>query len=103
MSKAAVANLTQWLAYYFAPAGIRVNAVAPGFFVNERSINYLGTVETGLTARGQNVINHTAMGRFGEAKDLLGTVNFLLDDRMASFVTGITVPCDGGFLTSAGL
>jgi len=103
MSKAAVVNLTQWLATYFAPAGIRVNAVAPGFFVNERSINYLGSVETGLTQRGQNVINHTPMGRFGEAKELLGTVSYLIDDRAAGFVTGITLPVDGGFLSHSGI
>ena len=103
MSKAAVVNFTQWLATYFANTGIRVNAVAPGFFVNERSINYLGSVETGLTQRGQNVINHTPMGRFGEAKELLGTVSFLVDDRAAAFVTGITVPVDGGFLAHSGI
>ena len=66
MSKAAIANFTQWLAAYFAPAGIRVNAVAPGFFVNERSIKYLCTPDGGLSARGQNVMHHTPMQRFGE-------------------------------------
>ena len=103
MSKAAVANFTQWLAAYFAPAKIRVNAVAPGFFVNERSIKYLRTPDGGLSPRGQNVMNHTPMGRFGEAKELLGCVEFLLDDDKAPFVTGVTVPVDGGFLSSAGI
>ena len=103
MSKAAIANFTQWLASYFAPMGIRVNAVAPGFFVNERSINYLGSVETGLTARGQSVINHTPMGRFGEAIDLWGCVKWLLNDDEAAFVSGITVPVDGAFLTRSGV
>lgn len=103
MSKAAIVNFTQWLATYFANAGIRVNAVAPGFFVNDRSVKYLGSVETGLTQRGQNVINHTPMGKFGEAKELVGTVSYLIDDRAAAFVTGITVPVDGGFLAHSGI
>ncbi|MBR3838001.1 MAG: SDR family NAD(P)-dependent oxidoreductase [Clostridia bacterium] len=103
MSKAAISNLTQSLAAYFAPAGIRINAVAPGFMVNERSRTYLGTVEEGLTPRGQSVIGHTPMGRFGEAKDLLGCVRWLLDQEDAAFVTGITVPVDGGFLTLGGV
>ena len=102
MSKAAVANLTQSFAAYYAPANIRINAVAPGFMVNERSKAYLGTVEEGLTVRGQSVINHTPMGRFGQANDLLGCVNWLLGDGSA-FVTGITVPVDGGFLTLGGV
>lgn len=103
MSKAAIANYTQWLANYFAPAGIRVNAVAPGFFVNERSKTFLGTVESGLTARGKTVIDHTPMKRFGEAKDLLGCVEWLLNDTVSDFVTGITIPVDGGFLTKSGI
>lgn len=102
MSKAAISNLTQSFAAYYAPANIRINAVAPGFMVNERSKAYLGTVEDGLTARGQSVINHTPMGRFGQANDLLGCVNWLLGDG-ATFVTGITVPVDGGFLTLGGV
>lgn len=103
MSKAAIVNFTQWLSAYFANANIRVNAIAPGFFVNERSVNYLGTVETGLTERGISVINHTPMGRFGEAKELLGCVEWLLDDDKSGFVTGITVPVDGGFLSRSGV
>jgi len=103
MSKAAVSNLTQSFAAYYAPANIRVNAIAPGFMVNERSKNYLGTVEDGLTARGEAVINHTPMGRFGQASDLTGCVKWLLDDKASGFVTGITVPVDGGFLTLGGV
>ena len=103
MSKAAVVNLTQWLATYFAPAGIRVNAVAPGFFVNERSKKILMNPDGTLTQRGQNVMHHTPMERFGEAKELLGTVLWLLDDEKAGFVTGITVAVDGGFLASSGI
>ena len=103
MSKAAIANFTQWLAAYLAPANIRVNAVAPGFFVNERSIKYLRTPDGGLSPRGENVMRHTPMQRFGEAQDLLGCVEWLLDDEKAAFVTGITVPVDGGFLSSTGI
>ena len=103
MSKAAVTNLTQSFAAYFAPGGVRVNAVAPGFMVNERSRNYLGTVEDGLTPRGQQVIGHTPMGRFGQAADLVGCVKWLLDKDASGFVTGVTVPVDGGFLTLGGV
>ena len=103
MSKAAVSNLTQSFAAYYAPANVRINAIAPGFMVNERSKAYLGTVEDGLTKRGESVIGHTPMGRFGQAGDLIGCVKWLLDDRAAGFVTGITVPVDGGFLTLGGV
>lgn len=102
MSKAAIANLTQSFAAYYAPANIRINAIAPGFMVNERSKNYLGTVEDGLTERGKKVIGHTPMGRFGQAADLLGCVKWLLGEE-SSFVTGITIPVDGGFLTLGGV
>ena len=103
MSKAAVANMTQSFAAYFAPANIRINAIAPGFMVNERSRAYLGTVEEGLTKRGEQVIGHTPMGRFGEASDLIGCVKWLLNEEASGFVTGITVPVDGGFLTLSGV
>ena len=103
MSKAAIANFTQWLAEYFAPAGIRVNAVAPGFFVNERRVKYLCTPDGGLSQRGENVMRRTPMKRFGQPEDLLGCVEWLLDDEKAAFVTGITIPVDGGFLASAGV
>ena len=103
MSKAAIANWTMFFAQYMAPAKVRVNAVAPGFFVNERSRQYLMTPDGGFSARGQQVIHHTPAGRFGEAQELLGCVEWLLDDEKAGFVTGITVPVDGGFLASAGV
>jgi NAD(P)-dependent dehydrogenase (short-subunit alcohol dehydrogenase family) len=103
MSKAAVANFTQSFAAYFANAGIRINAVAPGFVVNERTKTVLGTPETGLTKRGQDVIDHTPTKKFGQAHDMCGCVRFLLDDRMSSFVTGVTIPVDGGFLTLSGV
>ena len=103
MSKAAIANWTMFFAQYMAHAKVRVNAVAPGFMVNERSRGYLMTPDGGLSSRGEQVMHHTPMGRFGEAEDLLGCVNWLLDDSVSSFVTGITVPVDGGFLASAGV
>jgi NAD(P)-dependent dehydrogenase (short-subunit alcohol dehydrogenase family) len=103
MAKAAIANWTQFFAQYMAPARVRVNAVAPGFMVNERSRKYLCTPDGGLSPRGEQVMAHTPMGRFGEAEDLLGCVEWLLDDTRAAFVTGITVPVDGGFLASAGV
>ena len=103
MSKAAIANWTMFFAQYMAPAKVRVNAVAPGFFVNERSRKYLCTPDGGLSARGEQVMAHSCIKRFGEAEELLGCVNWLLDDEKAGFVTGITVPVDGGFLASAGV
>ena len=102
-AKAAVSNWTQWIAAYLAPAGVRVNAVAPGFFINERSRLRLMTPDGGLSPRGERIHYNTPMHRFGEAEELLGCVNWLIDDAKAGFVTGITVPVDGGFLCSAGL
>ncbi len=103
MAKAAIANWTMFFAQYMAPAHVRVNAIAPGFMVNDRSRKYLCTPDGGLSARGEQVMAHTPMARFGEADDLLGCVDWLLDDTKAAFVTGITVPVDGGFLASAGV
>lgn len=103
IAKAGIVNFTQWLAVYLAPARIRVNAVAPGFFVNERSRKILLTPEGGLSARGEKVMAHTPLRRFGEPGDLLGAVLWLLDDERAAFVTGTTIAVDGGFLASAGV
>lgn len=102
-AKAGVINFTQWLSVYLAPAGIRVNGVAPGFFVNDRSRKILMTPDGGLSMRGKNVMAHTPQRKFGEASELLGCVFWLLNDNEARFVTGITVPVDGGFLASAGV
>lgn len=101
-AKAAIVNYTQWLAVYLAPAHIRVNAIAPGFFINERNRKLLYREDGELSARGEQVLSHTPAGRFGEAEELLGAMNWLIDDRLSSFVTGITVPVDGGFLACAG-
>lgn len=103
ISKAGIANFTQWLAAYLAPAGVRVNAIAPGFFLNDRSRKLLTTPEGGFTARGESIMRQTPMKHFGEARELVGCMNWLIDDDAAGFVTGITVPVDGGFLSCTGV
>lgn len=104
LSKAGISNFTQWLAAYLAPAGIRVNAIAPGFFLNDRSRKLLLNEDgTGYSSRGANIIHHTPMQRFGDAKELVGCMQWLIDDEKAGFVTGITVPVDGGFISDSGL
>ena len=103
MAKSAIVSYTQWLATYLAPAGIRVNAIAPGFFLNDRSRVRLMTPDGGYTPRGQNIINHTPLRRMGEAPELLGAMEYLLDDHVAGFVSGITIPVDGGFLACSGV
>lgn len=102
-TKGAILALTKALAQELGPSGIRVNAVAPGFFINERSIKILGSPQTGLTARGESVLAHTPQKDFGQPEDLLGCVEWLLDGEKARFVTGITVPVDGGFLAHSGV
>jgi NAD(P)-dependent dehydrogenase (short-subunit alcohol dehydrogenase family) len=102
-AKTGIVAFTQWLAAYLAPAGIRVNGVAPGFFVNERSRKILMNPDGSLSARGQNVMRQTPMKRFGEAEELLGTVMWLLNDEQSRFVTGNMVAVDGGFLACPGV
>jgi len=105
-AKAGINNFTQWLAVHLAQQyspRLRVNAVAPGFFVTEQNRALLTDPATGeLTARGQSIIAHTPMGRFGDAEDLLGAVLWLLSPASA-FVTGIVVPVDGGFSAFGGV
>jgi NAD(P)-dependent dehydrogenase (short-subunit alcohol dehydrogenase family) len=105
-AKAGVSNFTQWLAVHMAQEyspDIRVNAIAPGFFLTEQNRFLLTDKETGqLTTRGQTIINHTPIGRFGNPEDLLGTVLWLLSPASA-FVTGIVVPIDGGFSAFSGV
>lgn len=98
-AKSAVKSLTMGAAKEFAPHGIRVNAVAPGFFIGKQNKALLIDEKTGnLTERGQQVIDHTPFGRFGEADELAGAVLFLSSSEAAGFVTGVTVPVDGGYL-----
>jgi len=98
-AKAAVKNLTEATAKEFAPAGIRVNALAPGFFIGKQNKALLIDEKTGdLTQRGKDVIAHTPFGRFGDISELIGATLFLASNAAAGFVTGITVPVDGGYL-----
>lgn len=102
-AKAGIENLTQWLAVHFADAGLRVNAIAPGFFLTEQNKNLLTNEDGSLTERSTKIISHTPMKRFGKPEDLLGTLLWLADDNMSGFVTGITVPVDGGFMSYSGV
>lgn len=105
-AKAAVSNFTQWLSVYLAQAygeKIRVNAIAPGFFLTDQNRFLLTSQETGeLTQRGRQILQHTPMGRFGDPSDLIGTLVWLVSDA-SKFVTGITVPVDGGFSSFSGV
>ncbi|MEZ4519154.1 MAG: SDR family oxidoreductase [Chloroflexota bacterium] len=105
-AKAAVSNFTQWLAVHMAQEyspRIRVNAIAPGFFLTKQNRYLLTDEVTGeLTARGRQIIDHTPMGRFGDPEDLLGAVLWLLSPASA-FVTGIVLPIDGGFAAYSGV
>lgn len=103
IAKAGIANFTQWLAAYLAPANIRVNAIAPGFFLNDRSRKIMFNDDGSHTPRAKSVLSHTPMKRFGEAPELIGCMNWLINDEAAGFVTGIIVPVDGGFLSSSGV
>nr|WP_322924212.1 SDR family oxidoreductase [Paenibacillus sp. SGZ-1014] len=102
-AKAAINNFTQWLAVHFAETGIRVNAIAPGFFLTEQNRRLLKHEDGSLTERSQKIIAHTPMRRFGVPNDLLGTLLWLCDSDTSGFVTGITVPVDGGFMAYSGV
>jgi NAD(P)-dependent dehydrogenase (short-subunit alcohol dehydrogenase family) len=98
-AKAGVLNLTQAAAKELAPHGIRVNAIAPGFFLGKQNRALLVDEKTGeLTARGQAIIKRTPYGRFGEAAELAGALLFLASPRASGFITGVSIPVDGGFL-----
>ncbi len=102
-AKASVNNLTQWLAVHFAKAGIRVNAIAPGFFVTKQNEFLLLDEKTNeLTERGDRIIKNTPMGRFGHPEDLIGTLYYLASES-SSFVTGVVIPVDGGFNAYSGV
>ena len=103
MAKNGIVSFTQWLAAYLAPANVRVNGIAPGFFLNDRSRKIMFNEDGSQTERAQNILRQTPLNRFGEAPELLGCMNWLIDERNAGFVTGITVPIDGGFLSSPGV
>jgi NAD(P)-dependent dehydrogenase (short-subunit alcohol dehydrogenase family) len=101
-AKSAVSNFTQWLAVHMSKVGIRVNAIAPGFFLTNQNRRLLTTENGELTPRGETIISHTPMGRFGAAEDLLGTLLWLVDDA-SQFVTGTVIPVDGGFSAFSGV
>lgn len=102
-AKAAVSNFTQWLAVHMADANIRVNAIAPGFYLTNQNRSLLTHEDGSLTPRAQKIISQTPMKRFGDPKELLGTLIWLIDENMSGFVTGITVPVDGGFSAYSGV
>lgn len=102
-AKAAVSNFTEWLAVHFAGEGIRVNAMAPGFFVTNQNRALLFDEQGNPTARTEKILRATPMGRFGEPEELLGTLRWLTDDTASGFVTGIVVPVDGGFSAYSGV
>lgn len=101
-AKAAVSNFTQWLAVHFSKVGIRVNALAPGFFLTDQNRTLLTTENGELTPRGHTIIEQTPMGKFGEPEDLIGTTLWLCGEG-ASFVTGVVIPIDGGFSAFSGV
>ncbi|MBI5395688.1 MAG: SDR family oxidoreductase [Verrucomicrobia bacterium] len=102
-AKAAVSNFTQWLAVHFSRVGIRVNAIAPGFFVTDQNRALLTKPDGTLTPRGNTIISHTPMGKFGAPGDLLGALLWLVSDDAAGFVTGTVIPVDGGFAAFSGV
>lgn len=102
-AKAAVSNFTQWLAVHFSKVGIRVNAIAPGFFSTAQNAKLLWNDDGTPTARTGKILAATPMGRFGETEELLGSVLFLLSEQAAGFITGVVLPIDGGFSAYSGV
>ncbi|MEG0963726.1 MAG: SDR family oxidoreductase [Lachnospiraceae bacterium] len=102
-AKAAISNFTKWLAVHFAKTGIRVNAIAPGFFVTRQNEKLLYNEDGTSTPRTGKILAATPMKRFGEAEELLGSVLFLLNNEAAGFITGVVIPIDGGFSAYSGV
>ena len=102
-AKAAVSNFTQWLAVHFSRVGIRVNAIAPGFFVTQQNEKLLFNDDGTPTPRTGKILAATPMGRFGKAEELDGALLFLLNEEAASFITGVVLPIDGGFSAYSGV
>ena len=102
-AKAAVTNFTQWLAVHFSKQGIRVNAIAPGFFSTAQNAKLLWNEDGTPTARTGKILAATPMGRFGKSEELSGALLFLLNSEAAGFITGVTLPVDGGFSAYAGV
>ena len=102
-AKAAISNFTQWLAVHFSKVGIRVNAIAPGFFSTAQNAALLWNPDGTPTARTGKILAATPMGRFGQPEELNGALLFLLNNEAAGFVTGVTIPIDGGFSAYSGV
>ena len=102
-AKAAISNLTEWLAVHFAHVGLRVNAIAPGFLVSKQNQALLFNEDGTPTPRTGKILGSTPMGRFGEPQELIGGLLFLADDKAASFVNGVVLPIDGGFNAYSGV
>ena len=102
-AKAAISNFTQWLAVHFSKVGIRVNAIAPGFFSTKQNAALLFNADGTPTARTGKILAATPMGRFGESEELDGALLFLINNEAASFITGIVIPVDGGFSAYSGV
>lgn len=102
-AKAAVSNFTQWLAVHFSKLGIRVNAMAPGFFLTEQNRGLLIQENGGLSERAEKIVSQTPMERFGEPEELIGTLLWLVDNNASSFVNGVVIPIDGGFSAYSGV
>lgn len=102
-AKASINNFTMWMAVHFAEEGLRVNAIAPGFFLTKQNQDLLLNEDGSLTSRSNKIITATPMKRFGQPEDLLGTLLWLTDESYSGFVTGITVPVDGGFMAYSGV
>jgi len=102
-AKAAVSNFTQWLAVHMSKVGIRVNAIAPGFFLTEQNRTLLTQPDGSLTARGNTIVAHTPMGKFGRPEDLTGVLLWLASQDASGFVTGTVIPVDGGFSAFSGV
>ena len=102
-AKAAVMNLSEWLAVHFAKSGVRVNAIAPGWFITEQNRTLLTNEDGSYTDRAKKVIAHTPVERFGMPEELTGTMLFLADSSLSGFITGTTIPVDGGFQAYMGV
>ena len=102
-AKAAVSNFTQWLAVHMSKVGIRVNAIAPGFFVTAQNEKLLFNEDGTPTERSNKILNSTPMGRFGEAHELIGTLLYLVNNDASGFVNGVVIPVDGAFSAYSGV
>ena len=102
-AKAAISNFTEWLAVHFSKVGIRVNAIAPGFFSTQQNAALLWNPDGSPTARTGKILAATPMGRFGQPEELNGALLFLLNNEAAGFITGVTIPIDGGFSAYSGV